>query len=65
MADPTPARLLVVDDDPMLRTTVGRALRLEGYDVVARRTASSPGSICATTSSAPSSSTSACRAWTG
>jgi two-component system response regulator MprA len=35
MADPTPARLLVVDDDPMLRTTVGRALRLEGYDVVA------------------------------
>ena len=35
MADPTPARLLVVDDDPLLRTTVGRALRLEGYDVVA------------------------------
>ena len=35
MADLTPARLLVVDDDPMLRTTVGRALRLEGYDVVA------------------------------
>ncbi len=35
MADPTPARLLVVDDDPLLRTTVGRALRLEGYEVVA------------------------------
>jgi two-component system response regulator MprA len=35
MADLTPARLLVVDDDPLLRTTVGRALRLEGYDVVA------------------------------
>ena len=34
MADLTPARLLVVDDDPLLRTTVGRALRLEGYDVV-------------------------------
>jgi len=29
-----PLRLLVVDDDPLLRTTVGRALRLEGYDVV-------------------------------
>ena len=35
MADLTPARLLLVDDDPLLRTTVGRALRLEGYDVVA------------------------------
>ena len=35
MADPTPARLLVVDDDPLLRATVGRALRLEGHVVVA------------------------------
>ena len=34
MADHTPARLLVVDDDPLLRTTVGRALRLEGYEVI-------------------------------
>ena len=31
---PAPARLLVVDDDPLLRAAVGRALRLEGHEVV-------------------------------
>jgi two-component system response regulator MprA len=31
----TPARVLVVDDDPALREALTRALRLDGYDVTA------------------------------